>query len=150
FGSGNSAASADGNNIVFGDHGLVDYLAEELQNPAPTNPPRTNDIDRIWSLATALGGNDVIKTGNRNDIVIGGFGDDAIDTGQGYNLALGDSGRITSDDTDETDRTKIKFAVHDFTICKIETTSDGDFTDGGNDTITGSDQNDVIFGGSGS
>ena len=31
------AAAADGNNIVFGDHGLVDYLAEEL---AAVNPPR--------------------------------------------------------------------------------------------------------------
>ena len=150
FNSGGAPASADGNNIVFGDHGLVDYLAEELANPLATNPVRTNDIDRIWSVDTALGGNDDIRTGNRNDIVIGGFGNDTIDTGQGFNIALGDSGRLTSDDTDASDRSTIKFAVHDFTICKIETSSDGDFSEGGVDTITGSDQNDVIFGGAGS
>jgi Ca2+-binding RTX toxin-like protein len=151
FGSGGSAASADGNNIVFGDHGLVDYLAEEITQDQPLiNPLRTNDIDRVWSLFTAFGGNDNIKTGGRNDIVLGGFGNDVIDTGQGSNIALGDSGRLTSDDHDTTDRSTIKFAVHDFIICKIETSSDGDFTDGGIDTIIGSDQNDVIFGGGGS
>jgi Ca2+-binding RTX toxin-like protein len=149
FGSGGGTAAADGNNIVFGDHGLVDYLAEEIGNPAATNPPRTNDIDRIWSLATAFGDNDTIKTGNRNDIVLGGFGDDTIDTGGGANIAMGDSGRLTSDETDATDRGTIKFAVHDFIICKIETSSDGDFSEGGTDTIIGGDQNDVLFGGGG-
>jgi Ca2+-binding RTX toxin-like protein len=149
YGSGGALASADGNNIVFGDHGVVDYLAEEIAEPLAANPQRTNDIDRVWSLFTALGGNDSIRTGGRNDIVLGGFGNDTVDAGQGFNIAMGDSGRLTSDDRDETVRANIKFAVHDFIICKIETTSDGDFTDGGADTITGSDQNDVLFGGSG-
>src|SRR5262249_34364682 len=70
FASSGGTAALDGNNIVFGDHGLVDYLAEELAHPNAANPVRTNDIDRIWSLATGLGGNDSVITGNRQDIVI--------------------------------------------------------------------------------
>ena len=129
----------------------MDYLAEEIaQNDPVHNPVRANDIDRIWSIATAFGGNDNIAAGDRNDIVIGGFGDDVINTGGGYNIALGDSGKLTSAEFDATDRSQIVFAVHDFTLCRIETSSDTDFTDGGADTITGSDLNDVIFGGSGS
>ena len=150
FASAGGTAAMDGNNIVFGDHGLVDYLAQEIaQNDAAAHPVRTNDIDRVWSIATAFGGNDTILTGHRNDIVLGGFGDDVIDTGNGYNIALGDSGRLTSDDRDWDNRAQIVFAVHDFIVCKIETWSDGDFSDGGADTITGSDLNDLIFGGSG-
>ncbi|MCB1998992.1 MAG: hypothetical protein KDH91_00365, partial [Rhodoferax sp.] len=150
FASDGGTAAMDGNNIVFGDHGQVDYLAQELdQNNAVDNPVRSNDIDRVWSIATALGGNDTIQTGHRNDIVIGGFGDDVIDTGNGYNIALGDSGRLTADDRDWDNRAQIVFAVHDFIVCRIETWSDGDFSDGGADTITGSDLNDLIFGGSG-
>ena len=137
FASSGGTAAADGNNIVFGDHGLVDYLAEEIAQASATNPVRPNDIDRVWSIATSLGGNDTIDTGDRNDIVLGGFGDDVIDTGGGYNIALGDSGRVTSAPFDTTDRALILFAVHDFTVCRVETTSDTDFSDGGNDAIAG-------------
>jgi Ca2+-binding RTX toxin-like protein len=67
-------AVQDGNNIVFGDYGLVDYLSEELAQGSTANPTlqtyvsnhpgcqrrgqsvSAQDIDRIWSLesATAL------------------------------------------------------------------------------------------------
>ncbi len=169
--SGETAAGPEGNNIVFGDYGLVDYLSEELAHsstPAKTlqqyiaagggagtvgaaaDPVRPADIDRIWSLATALGGNDQITTGNRNDIVLGGAGGDTIVAGNGNNLVLGDSGRLTADERDpKPSELPLVFAVHEFLICKIETTSDGDFSDGGADTITGSDFNDILFGGAG-
>src|SRR5262249_11846711 len=56
----------------------------------------------------------------------------------------------TSDDRDrKTTDPAFVFSVHEFLVCTIETTSDGDFSDGGADTITSSDQNDVIFGGAG-
>jgi Ca2+-binding RTX toxin-like protein len=155
----------DGNNIVFGDYGFVDYLSEELLHSsapglsllayiagasatgAPLNPIRPNDIDRVWSIdaATALGGNDDITTGAGNDIILGGTGVDRIVAGQGKNIALSDNGKITADGTD---LATPPFSVHELTIGRIETIGFAD-ADSGNDTIVGGDQNDVIFGGGG-
>ena len=51
FASSGGTAAQDGNNIVFGDFGEVDYISVEVAQNAPlVNPVRTNDIDRIWSL----------------------------------------------------------------------------------------------------
>ncbi|HSY26759.1 MAG TPA: hypothetical protein VK832_04610, partial [Burkholderiaceae bacterium] len=86
FAAMGGTAAADGNNIVFGDFGEVDYVSEEVAQNSPTvNPIRTNDIDGIWSLFTDQGGNDTITAGDANDIIIGGTGDDAIDAGNGAN-----------------------------------------------------------------
>ncbi|MCB1899938.1 MAG: hypothetical protein KDH16_11645, partial [Rhodocyclaceae bacterium] len=146
FASSGGTAVGDGNNIVFGDHGLVDYLAEEILQAEPlVNPARTDDIDRIWSIATAMGGKDTIDTGDRNDIVLGGQDEDVIRTGQGSNIALGDSGKLTSAEFDVAPSLMV-FSVHEFIVCEIETIG---FEDGGRDFITGSDLNDVIFGGAG-
>ncbi|HQV08466.1 MAG TPA: calcium-binding protein, partial [Thauera sp.] len=146
FASSGGTAVGDGNNIVFGDHGLVDYLAEEILQAEPlVNPVRTDDIDRIWSIATAMGGKDTIDTGDRNDIVLGGQDEDVIRTGQGSNIALGDSGKLTSAEFDVAPSLMV-FSVHEFIVCEIETIG---FEDGGRDFITGSDLNDLIFGGAG-
>jgi Ca2+-binding RTX toxin-like protein len=173
-------AELDGNNIVFGDYGLVDYLSEELlqsDNPGGLdlqndlvlealflayirsadpdtvadgpvgnlNPIRAADIDRIWSIDTALGGNDTITTGDANDIILGGTGNDWIDSGNGSNLVLGDNGRFTAAAFDSL---QPPFAVHEFTICKIETIGFAD-ADSGNDTIIAGQGRDLLFGGGG-
>src|SRR5262245_38878570 len=172
FSSSGGVASQDGNNIFFGDYGLVDYLSEELAQGSATNPSleayvrgasalsaagnpvRAADIDRVWSIesATGLGGDDTITTGDRNDIIIGGRGSDRIvsgrgdpGTGRGADIVISDNGKVTADDTDNPNTI---FAVHEFTVCTIETIGFADI-DGGDDTIVGSDLNDVYFGGGG-
>ena len=45
FGSAAGTAAGDLNNIVFGDHGVVDYLVAERAALLATDPPRTADID---------------------------------------------------------------------------------------------------------
>ena len=66
-GAGGDAIAAGGaNNIVFGDYGLLDWLADG--NAA--------DIDLIGSLAFDAGGADAVITGSGHDIVIGGTGAD--------------------------------------------------------------------------
>ncbi|OQB78614.1 MAG: Bifunctional hemolysin/adenylate cyclase precursor [Planctomycetes bacterium ADurb.Bin126] len=158
-------AAEDGNNIVFGDYGLVDYLSEELAqgeaaNPtieeyvltneaddAEANPVRAEDIDRIWSLAdaTALGGGDTITTGDGNDIILGGTGDDVVFAGNGSNFAMGDNGKLTAA---ATDMPATVYSVHEFTVCRVETIGFED-ADGGDDIITSGSGNDVLFGGAG-
>ncbi|MCH8993134.1 MAG: hypothetical protein IIA44_15450 [Acidobacteria bacterium] len=95
----------DGDNIVFGDNGFIDYILLDGDH---------SDIDRIWSTAPNHGGSDDITTGEGDDIVIGGEdgeivdggftgsiskdtvnGDkDTITAGNGDNLIFGDNGKI--------------------------------------------------------
>ena len=151
YSSNNGIQAGDGNNIVFGDHGLVDYLSEEVAQSHPDNPLRTNDIDEVSSLvsATSIGGNDVIVTGDANDIVIGGAGDDVMTTGDGRNLAMGDNARLLSAERDRIDTDPaFVYSVHEFLLCKVDTIGFDDI-DSGKDTITGGQYNDVLFGGGG-
>jgi len=137
-----AAALADGNNIVFGDHGLVDYLAEEiLQGQALVNPPRTNDIDRVWSLGTDMGGVDNITVGDANDIVLGGLAGDTIHAGHGKNIVFGDAGRVTAATSDDP---AVQVSVHEFTIGEIVSIG---FIDGGADTIDAGIGDDIVIGG---
>ncbi|HZF78881.1 MAG TPA: hypothetical protein VEZ89_03735, partial [Rubrivivax sp.] len=150
--AGETAAASDGNNIVFGDHGLVDYLAEELHpagghHAARTDRPSTHDIDRIWSIAeaTSMGGHDRITTGRGNDIILGGTGDDIILAGDGSNIVIGDNAVLTAAPFDYP---ATPYAVHEFALCSIATIGFAD-EDGGNDTVNGGSGNDVLFGGGG-
>lgn len=80
----------DGNNLIIGDHGFVDYVAND--NDAA-------DIDQIWSTQESdpdLGAADTITTGFGNDIIIAGQGPDDVVAGNGTNLVIGDNGRLTS------------------------------------------------------
>ncbi|MGB7962858.1 MAG: calcium-binding protein, partial [Propionicimonas sp.] len=165
---GDTVVAGDGNNIVFGDYGIVDYLIntdDEAPDPASADQlDTTRDIDLVWSIATTQGGNDTITTGAANDIVLGGRGDDTITAGAGANLVFGDNARLTS----MADRPGIvpetRHSVHEFAICTLETIgfelagSDGDdtlygspFADilmggGGDDVIFGDEGDDLIFG----
>ena len=134
----------DGNNIVFGDYGFVDYL---LRNS--TIADDAHDIEVISSIPTAtnLGGDDIIVTGNGNDIVMGGAKSDTISAGQGKNLVFGDNARLATN-PELPDGHISSFAVHEFLICVIETLGFAD-EDGGHDTLFGGDGNDILFGGAG-
>ena len=116
-------AAGDGNNIVFGDSGLIDWAAAERSGLLAGDDLDASDIDRIWSLDPDHGGSDVITTGAGDDIVIAGEdgelvddvsvtglnaiprtvlvdgtrgNGDSVDAGDGQNIVLGDSGQITA------------------------------------------------------
>ncbi|HQF94492.1 MAG TPA: Calx-beta domain-containing protein [Microthrixaceae bacterium] len=146
--SGETATLSDGNNIVFGDYGYVDYLLRNVVRPdGSTVADDAHDIEVISSSFTSLGGNDRITVGNANDIVAGGTGDDMIWAGQGFNLTFGDNARLSSDPF-ATDAHLTTLSVHEFLICVIETLGFAD-NESGKDTIYGSDLADFIFGGGG-
>src|SRR5699024_9290769 len=79
------------------------------------------------------------------DIVIGGTGNDTIDSGRTKDLVFGDNARLTSA---VVDNPSTIYSVHEFTICVIETIGFVD-SDSGADTIYGSDFADILFGGGG-
>ena len=80
---GETTDALDGNNIVVGDYGFVDYLVDDVE-PGDN----THDIDVISSFedATSLGGDDRIVTGAANDIILGGAGGDILHGDAGSDL----------------------------------------------------------------
>ncbi|MCA1683660.1 MAG: calcium-binding protein, partial [Actinobacteria bacterium] len=144
--AGETTSAPDHNNIVFGDYGFVDYLINDIAVAGGGDPlDNAHDIDRVWSLDSALGlgGNDTITTGiGSYDVIIGGAGNDTISSGGGGDLVFGDNARLSST---ATDNPNTKYSVHEFSIGVIETVG----LDSGNDTIYGSPFNDILFGGGG-
>ncbi|HSG90608.1 MAG TPA: hypothetical protein VLA56_15440 [Pseudomonadales bacterium] len=146
-------AGNDGNNLAFGDNGMIAYVNLGDGEFGDTD---TTDIDRIWSLDvpdTMLadgtmaydgsdGGDDLIVTGDANDIVVGGDGNDAIITGNGLNIVVGDGAELTSAEVG----IGSLFSVHTFVLGAIETICGA----GGDEVILGGDGQDVLFGGAGS
>src|SRR6185295_19332931 len=52
-----------GNNIVLGDHGIVDFIVADGNN---------QDIDLIKTIDPDFGGSDTITAGSGDDIIFGG------------------------------------------------------------------------------
>ena len=126
------ASTTDLTDIVFGDHGFIDFV---LLDGDPT------DLDRIWSTDPTLGGDDNIQTGAGDDVVVGGNGADTILGGSGQNIVLGDNGRFTAV-PDEVRRWG-NLAMASGTL----TTTDP--TIGGDDVITTLGGLDLVLGGAG-
>ncbi|NMM32680.1 MAG: calcium-binding protein, partial [Phycicoccus sp.] len=126
---GETAGTPDGNGIVFGDHGFIDWV---IQDADPS------DIDRVWSTDTEFGGADTITTGNGHDVVVGGTDGDGITVFEGNNIVIGDNGQITAAATDGT-----QWGVP-ITLGRVETL---DAHLGGVDTITSGTGNDIVLGG---
>jgi Ca2+-binding RTX toxin-like protein len=95
YGSGGAAASADGNNIVFGDHGLVDYPAESALVPLAANPWHVRERHPTASgrCSPRLGGNDSIRPADATTSCSLRQRHDR--RRPGFNLAMGDSGKLT-------------------------------------------------------
>ena len=137
-------ASADDDNIVFGDDGRIVYDADG----------NSADIDLIVSLSTtAAGGIDIIDTGDGEDIILGGRYGDTIRAREGENLVIGDSGRITAANIDRASNAILtattigsapQFIGQPITVGRIETIEPAD---GGNDTITTLGGRDIVLGG---
>ena len=95
---GETAEKPDGRNLIFGDHGFIDYVGYDLTPGEDylTGDADARDIDRVWSTDTSVGGDDTITTGAGNDIILGGVEADTITAGAGQNILLGDNGEIDS------------------------------------------------------
>ena len=83
-------STTDGENIVFGDSGEI--FAAGTDAPQFGSQPIT--LGLLTTTAPQLGGNDLITTGQDDDIVLGGFLNDTIAVGDGHNIVLGDNGSI--------------------------------------------------------
>jgi hypothetical protein len=86
-GSGsNTITATSGNEIVVGDNATILYDAND-------------DVDSIQSTdlvnTTAYGGNNTIKLGNGNDLVIGGLGANNITVGNGDSSIIASDGTIS-------------------------------------------------------
>jgi Ca2+-binding RTX toxin-like protein len=138
--SGDTISAGAGNNLILGDDGQIDYSrADRITTPGADTD--ASDIDLIESLSTTAGGGvDTITTLGGDDIVIGGRFGDTLNVGDGDNLIIGDSGRITAADAN----TPHQLAGQSITLGLIESF---EFTDGDVDGITTGAGNDIVIGG---
>jgi Ca2+-binding RTX toxin-like protein len=128
---GDTIAAGEGNNIILGDLGYIDYVGLDADPSA---------IDRIVSTeTTSFGGSEIITSGGGQDIIIGGRFGDMINAGNGDNLVIGDSGRIAAATTDSAQLSGLPI-----TLGVVETI---EYADGGSDTITTGSGKDIIVGG---
>ncbi|MFO7963509.1 MAG: Calx-beta domain-containing protein [Desulfobacterales bacterium] len=129
----------EGNNIVIGDDGKIDYTRADRESAAGADT-NAADIDLIESLSTeSAGGADTIDTGDGDDIIIGGRFGDTIQGRNGHNIVFGDSGQMVAAVVDAP-----QFAGQPITIDLVTTIQPDD---GGADTISTGDDNDIILGG---
>ncbi|MEY2518221.1 MAG: large repetitive protein, partial [bacterium] len=159
-------AAGDGNNIVFGDGGVIDWTAAERGGTLAGDDLDAADIDRIWSLDPDHGGSDVITTGAGDDIVIAGEdgelvddvsisgfnavarnvvrdtvrGDgDSVNAGDGRNLVFGDNGRISA-----SAQAAPRFGAQPLTLGIVESVES---LIGGSDQLTTGAGSDIVVGG---
>ncbi|HNQ90946.1 MAG TPA: Ig-like domain-containing protein [Verrucomicrobiota bacterium] len=143
--AGDVMGAGDGNNIVLGDNGLLDYTrADRFTDPPVGADHNPEDVDLILSVDEGIGGSDTITTGTGNDIVLGGAFGDAINAGAGCNVALGDSGEIQAAGGDEP-----RFGDQPITIITLGLITSTATAVGGDDTITMLEGEDIILGGAG-
>ncbi|GMA79011.1 hypothetical protein GCM10025880_54280 [Methylorubrum aminovorans] len=114
--AGQADADAD---IVFGDNGHVTFDV-------------TGSVIRAASFDTGFGGNDEIKVGGGDNLVIGGTGADTVTALGGGDIVIGDHGYAVFEAG-----MRIAFASTDT-------------ADGGNDRIEAGDGDNLVLGGSGS
>ena len=119
-GSGrDSVAAADGNNIILGDNARAEFV-------------EFGQLIEFESIEHYAGDADVIRAGIGNDIVIGGFAADDIETEAGNNILIGDNAELIFDADGHLDAAQTNYADI-----------------GDNDTIVSGPGNDVVFAGAG-
>ncbi len=148
-GSGADAITVNGSgsNIVFGDNGDASFTAAGVLTRIETIGETAAAMGGASSMESATGGtiyggDDTIKVGDGNNVIVGGLGADTITTGVGANIVLGDSGTATFDSSGR--------------LASIYSTYGGapfggstDTGTSGNDTITLGNGNNVVLGGAG-
>ena len=135
--------AGNGQNVILGDSGrLTDAGA------APGTPVRGRiPLGLIESQAYSDGGDDSIRSGSGDDIILGGDAADRIDADGGDNIVLGDNGRI---DFTRRDRVNSGALAADqgeviAVTATIESLSPTEF--GGADQITSGAGSDIMIGG---
>ena len=111
-----------GRDIAVGDSGLVAFTTSGLVNSVATTNP-------------GVGGDDTIFGDGGDDVVIGGIGNDFLSGGTGNDAIEGDNGSLIAKSVSTSVFTQATLAVTDPTL-------------GGNDNITGDENDDIIIGGS--
>ncbi|MFO0942483.1 MAG: hypothetical protein U0930_17230 [Pirellulales bacterium] len=121
--AGSATTNDTSRDIVLGDNGEAVFNQQ-------------GSLELIRTLNPSIGGDDGITTGGGNDIVLGGFGADTIDSGTEADVVLGDNGRLD-------------YLSKDSSAGSLDQIITTDPTIGGNDNIRGGSQNDVLIGGTG-
>ena len=119
-GGNNTITAGAGNNTIIGAEGTATFNAAGY-------------LTNVTSSNPSNAGNNTITAGNGTNVIIGGSGSNNITLGIGKAYVIGKNGNASFSATG---------------IISYITTSDTGF--GGSDTVTGSNGNDVIFGGTGS
>ena len=117
---GDRIRTGAGDDLAFGDNVRVEFI---------------NGLSvaiRSTDLTRASGGDDQMDLGDGDNIAIGGVGSDAVTTGSGIDVVLGDGGTILFDGAGQ--------------VVEVVT---GDPLLGGDDVISLGDGNDFAFGGAG-
>jgi Ca2+-binding RTX toxin-like protein len=126
-------SGGDGDDLMLGDHGILDYN---------TGDDDLATLDLMEARNTTDGAGDTLLGNAGDDTLMGGMGDDRLDGGNGS----GNSPVFGSDqDTLIGDYGRVLFTGG--VITRIETTQ---IAHGGNDSIDGNEDDDLIFGGFGS
>ncbi|MEQ9410084.1 MAG: hypothetical protein RIK87_20275 [Fuerstiella sp.] len=147
-GSGHdSVTAADGNNMILGDNGLAEIDAAGI-------------VTRLQSLTPAIGGDDDIRAGAGQDLIIGGACQDSIRSGAGRDLIFGDNARVEGHL--DLNSLPLNSQTPDFVFTSMATQASDNGGDDfilagagddiaiggqGNDTIVGDDGNDDLIGG---
>jgi len=129
---GDTISSISGENIVFGDGGLVEWLSGNSD---------IAEIDLITTIAASFGNIDQITGGTGRDIILGGAGGDTIIAKNGANIVIGDHGSITGKPNGALAAGKLSFTVDEI--------KSSDQAYGGDDVITMGIHDDVVVGGIG-
>jgi len=127
---------ADGDTLIGGPD--FDRIAGDLAEFTGDENSST-----LETIASELGGNDIIEGGEGPDAIFGGSGNDQIEGGPGEDTLFGDDGAvIVSVDDDD--------IIISFTLTDLDF-SGNDIIDGGagNDTLYGQQGEDILFGGEG-
>jgi len=110
-----------GQNILLGDNGLVKFDS-------------TGRVAGVESIATEIGGTDLLLGGSQAEFLFGGSGSDTIEGNSGDDVILGDNGLAD-------------FAVDEDPDIDLIMVIDPD--KGGSDIISGGEGADIIIGGTG-
>ena len=126
------AGTTNQSDIVIGDNGFAEFSD-------------TGRLARIATTDTGIGGDDDITVGDGDDVVLGGFGSDAIDVDR---ATLATIGNDSGDDVVLGDNGEAVFFTGDTNriLTRIETTAPDD---GARDLIFPANGSDIVIGGAG-
>ncbi|WP_238256933.1 beta strand repeat-containing protein, partial [Methylorubrum podarium] len=98
FGGGDTIAAGEGDNVVFGGVGADDITTgaglDIILGDDGTATFAQGKLVRVSTKNESVAGDDTIRAGDGDNVVLGGSGSDAITTGIGADLVFGDNGAV--------------------------------------------------------